>query len=236
MFRLFVIFKQRVLRKSLFFHVLYFLLKNVKIDYSIECVKSFIFTKEHIDAHYAHLVNKPFYPELFKRMVNLKNVGFIISSANPALYEEFLKVVGPTDPIHAAPDTIRGLFSQGLRICNIIHCSRNSEDREQEISLFEKFVTHTFSHSDLKIIQNPTEIQSSSDLRLQKIHIPVSLDLVTLKKLKSLDYKIWSSEFLYLHKIGEEDRKTPHIHIILEGPFLFQFAKKLGVKVDLLVN
>ena len=84
-------------------------------------------------AHYAEHAGKPFFGEL---------VDFITSGPLVALVAEgeraieaFRALAGATDPVKAAPGTIRGDFA--LQVAqNIVHGSDSPESAEREIKIF----------------------------------------------------------------------------------------------------
>ena len=84
-------------------------------------------------AHYAEHAEKPFFGEL---------VDFITSGSLVALVAEgdraieaFRALAGATDPVKAAPGTIRGDYA--LQVAqNIVHGSDSPESAEREIKIF----------------------------------------------------------------------------------------------------
>ncbi len=84
-------------------------------------------------SHYAEHAEKPFFGEL---------VDFITSGPLVALVAEgeraieaFRALAGATDPVKAAPGTIRGDFA--LQVAqNIVHGSDSPESAEREIKIF----------------------------------------------------------------------------------------------------
>jgi nucleoside-diphosphate kinase len=83
--------------------------------------------------HYAEHVQKPFYKGL---------VGFITSGPVVAMCIEgpnaiavVRKMMGPTNPVEAAPGTVRGDLAIDLGR-NVIHGSANVADAEREVDLF----------------------------------------------------------------------------------------------------
>jgi|SRR5690348_14154717 nucleoside-diphosphate kinase len=84
-------------------------------------------------AHYAEHAEKPFFGEL---------VDFITSGPLVALVAEgeraieaFRALAGATDPVKAAPGTIRGDFALQVGQ-NIVHGSDSPESAEREIKIF----------------------------------------------------------------------------------------------------
>ena len=86
-------------------------------------------------AHYAEHAEKPFFGEL---------VDFITSGPLVALVAEgeraieaFRALAGATDPVKAAPCTIRGDFGTEM-MKNVVHASDSDENAKSEIARFFK--------------------------------------------------------------------------------------------------
>ena len=86
-----------------------------------------------IDKHYAHLLDKPFYPELETYMTS-DNVMLMILERRNAV-ERFRKLMGPTDSRLAGADTIRGRYGID-KSTNAVHGSDSIENAIIEIERF----------------------------------------------------------------------------------------------------
>lgn len=88
-----------------------------------------------LDEHYAHLVNKPFYPRIKKSMMEAPVVVCCLQGVNaiPVIRD----MAGVTNGRVAAPGTIRGDFSMSVQE-NVIHTSDSSKTAKEEISRFFK--------------------------------------------------------------------------------------------------
>ena len=96
-------------------------------------LKLMLISQDLASRHYAEHAEKPFYPGL---------VSFITSSPVVAVALEGLsaisttrKIMGATNPVEAAPGTIRGDLGVDMGR-NLIHGSANAEDAAREVALF----------------------------------------------------------------------------------------------------
>jgi nucleoside-diphosphate kinase len=88
---------------------------------------------ETAESHYAEHVSKPFFGSL---------VGFITSgplvalvAEGPRAVEAFRALAGATDPVKAAPGTIRGDHALEVQE-NIVHGSDSPDSAEREVKIF----------------------------------------------------------------------------------------------------
>jgi nucleoside-diphosphate kinase len=90
-------------------------------------------TPELAAQHYAEHREKPFYPELVRFITSGPVVAMVWEGRDAVTVARTL--MGATDPVKAAPGTIRGDF--GLAITeNIVHGSDSDESAEREIGLY----------------------------------------------------------------------------------------------------
>ena len=99
-------------------------------DYKVEKID-----EETIKEHYAHLLDKPFYPELEAYMTSSEVAIMILEGANAV--EKFRTLMGPTDSRLAEPNTIRGKFGVD-KSTNAVHGSDSIENAKIEINRFFK--------------------------------------------------------------------------------------------------
>jgi nucleoside-diphosphate kinase len=90
-------------------------------------------TRELLEAHYAEHVGKPFYEPLVEFMSSGPAVALVVEGER--VIEGVRALAGPTDPIAAAPGSIRGDFGTIVRE-NLIHASDSEESAEREIKIF----------------------------------------------------------------------------------------------------
>lgn len=83
--------------------------------------------------HYAHLQDKPFFDELVEYMTSGMVAMAIIEGPNAIAHVRNL--IGATNPVEAAPGTIRGDFAVELPY-NIVHASDSPETAITEIARF----------------------------------------------------------------------------------------------------
>lgn len=83
--------------------------------------------------HYAHLVSKPFYPDLDKFMTEHPILAMVVEGKDAV--EVVRLIVGPTNATKAPAGTIRGDFSNSTSR-NVIHASDSKETAEKEIKRF----------------------------------------------------------------------------------------------------
>ncbi len=98
-------------------------------------VKMLRLSSEVLREHYAHLVDRPFYPEIVNFMQSTPVLGLILQG--PDAVARIREMLGPTDSKKAAKGTIRGDFgTENMR--NIAHASDSPENAEIEIKRFFK--------------------------------------------------------------------------------------------------
>ena len=77
--------------------------------------------------------DKPFYEELYNYICSGNVVAMALEKENAV--KDFRKLLGATDPLQAAPDTLRKKF--GISISeNAMHGSDSVENAEKEIAFF----------------------------------------------------------------------------------------------------
>lgn len=85
--------------------------------------------------HYAHLVDKPFFPELVDSMTASPVICMVLAGVD--VVSVFREMVGVTNGRKAAPGTLRGDFCMSGSL-NIIHASDSPENAVIEINRFFK--------------------------------------------------------------------------------------------------
>ena len=88
---------------------------------------------ETASTHYAEHVGKPF----FKAVVDFITSGPLVAlvAEGPRAVEAFRGLAGATDPVKAAPGTIRGDYALEIGE-NVVHGSDSPESAEREIKIF----------------------------------------------------------------------------------------------------
>lgn len=85
--------------------------------------------------HYAHLVDKPFFPEIVKSMTATPVVVMCISGVDAV--SVFRSMTGVTNGRQAQPGTLRGDFCMSNQ-ANIVHASDSVENAQIELRRFFK--------------------------------------------------------------------------------------------------
>lgn len=99
----------------------------------IKNMKMFTLNEAILKEHYAHLKDKPFFPEIVEYMTSGPVVGMIVSGANAVA--AMRKILGATNPLEAEVGTIRGDFALETRY-NLVHASDSVENAQIEIERF----------------------------------------------------------------------------------------------------
>ena len=82
---------------------------------------------------YEEHVGKPFYDGLVSFIKSCPLVAMVLSG--PEVVAKIRQLMGATDPLRAAPGTIRGDFGEDIGR-NLIHGSASLEDAQREVPLF----------------------------------------------------------------------------------------------------
>jgi nucleoside-diphosphate kinase len=85
--------------------------------------------------HYAHVADKPFYPEIEKFM-HSRPVIMMALQGN-GIVQKVRDLLGPTDSRKAAKGTIRGDFGTEM-MRNVVHASDSVENAKAELARFFK--------------------------------------------------------------------------------------------------
>lgn len=86
-----------------------------------------------LEEHYAEHKGRPFYEPLVEFMSSGPSVALVVEGER--VIEGVRTLTGPTDPIAAAPGSIRGDFGVIVRE-NLIHASDSEESAERELKIF----------------------------------------------------------------------------------------------------
>lgn len=103
--------------------------------------------KELAGKHYSHLIDKPFFEDLYNYFSgkvyghDYERVLVFVYTGHDAI-RLVRQIAGATNPLDADPTTIRGAYGRITKngiMENVIHCSDSEEAAEREIKLwFEK--------------------------------------------------------------------------------------------------
>lgn len=104
-----------------------------KKGYDITAMKMLMLNEEIVREHYAHIADKPFFPEIRDYMTSGPVVAMIVEG--PDVVQGMRNIMGATKCLEALPGSIRGdyAFYNGE---NLIHGSDSVENAEIEIARF----------------------------------------------------------------------------------------------------
>jgi nucleoside-diphosphate kinase len=99
----------------------------------ISAMKHMTIDRPLAERHYAEHADKPFFGELVDFIIGGPLVAFVLEGHEAVAAAR--QVIGATDPLEAAPGSIRGDF--GLEVqTNLVHGSDSPESATREIDLF----------------------------------------------------------------------------------------------------
>jgi nucleoside-diphosphate kinase len=102
-------------------------------DFQIRGVKMFRASAELLREHYAHIADRPFFPELAAFMSSTPVVAVALAGDNAV--ERVRTIIGPTDSKKADKGTVRGDFGVDVMV-NIVHASDSNENAAIELERF----------------------------------------------------------------------------------------------------
>lgn len=85
--------------------------------------------------HYAHVADKPFYPEIEAFMSSSPVI--VMALQGEGIVQKVRDLLGPTDSRKAAKGTIRGDFGTDM-MKNVVHASDSDENAKLELARFFK--------------------------------------------------------------------------------------------------
>lgn len=88
---------------------------------------------ELAEVHYAEHTEKPFFPELVDFITRGPLVAMVLEGVSAV--EAARQVIGATNPIEAAPGSIRGDYATEITF-NLVHGSDSPESASREIGIF----------------------------------------------------------------------------------------------------
>lgn len=106
--------------------------------FKIRACKMMHLTPEVLRSHYAHIADKPFYPEVEEFMRSAPVIAVVLEGENAI--ERVREMLGVTDSALAAPGTIRAEWGTkdgpSSKMKNIAHASDSPENAEAEVKRF----------------------------------------------------------------------------------------------------
>ncbi|MET8752114.1 nucleoside-diphosphate kinase [Streptomyces sp. NPDC059104] len=104
-----------------------------KAGWTVPALELRTLDRQTLETHYAEHVGRPFYEPLMGFMESGPVVVLVVEGER--VIEGVRQLAGPTDPIAAAPGSIRGDFGTVTRE-NLVHASDSEESAERELKLF----------------------------------------------------------------------------------------------------
>ncbi|UCH58159.1 MAG: nucleoside-diphosphate kinase [Candidatus Bathyarchaeota archaeon] len=114
-----------------------------RMGLKIVALKILQVTREQVERHYAIHQGKEFYEGLIKYITSGPVVVMVVEGWKAVKLSR--KLVGATNPVEAAPGSIRGDFALDIQR-NIIHAADSAENAEMEYSIYfeeEELVSYT---------------------------------------------------------------------------------------------
>ena len=126
----FIILKPDCMAKNLVGKVLS---RFEEAGFTLAAAKMIQLTPEKLKEHYAHVADKPFFPEIEKFMGSRPVVVAVLKGEG--IVAKVRDLLGPTDSTKAPAGTIRGDFGEDMMI-NVVHASDSDENAEIETNRF----------------------------------------------------------------------------------------------------
>jgi len=125
-----ILFKPDCMEKNLVGEVLK---RYQDAGFTIRGIKMMRLGEELLKEHYAHIADKPFFPEVQAFMQSRPVIALALSGEN--VISRVRDLLGPTDSTQAEKGTIRGDFGQDKQM-NICHASDSPESAAAELKRF----------------------------------------------------------------------------------------------------
>ena len=104
-----------------------------KAGFEIRAAKLIVLSDEMLKEHYAHIADRPFFPEIVEFMSSRPVLALVLEGENAV--EAIRDLLGPTDSTKAPPGTIRGDMGT-TSMENICHASDSAENATIEVERF----------------------------------------------------------------------------------------------------
>lgn len=128
----FVIFKPDCMEQK---HVGNVLSRFESAGFTVVGCKMTRLTSALLREHYAHVADKPFYPEIEEFMSSRPVIMMALEGEN--IVQQVRDLLGPTDSRKAAKGTIRGDFGTEM-MKNVVHASDSDDNAKIELARFFK--------------------------------------------------------------------------------------------------
>lgn len=100
---------------------------------TIKVARLLMVTKEMASEHYREHVGKSFYDELITQIMSGPVFAMVVEG--PEAVQVVRKIMGATNPLEAAPGTIRGDFGLSV-LLNLVHSADSLESAKREIAIY----------------------------------------------------------------------------------------------------
>lgn len=131
----FVMIKPDGFRKKIFKNVME---RMLDLGLSIKDVHIVNLNDDFIKEHYAHLVDKPFFPHLQEFMLSGPIISMIVFGDDAI--NKVRTLMGATNPNKAEKGTIRYIYGNKEDVtCNVMHASDSKENALIELNRFNKY-------------------------------------------------------------------------------------------------
>jgi nucleoside-diphosphate kinase len=127
-----IIFKPDCIEKK---HVGNVLDRFERAGFSVIGCKMIQLTHAVLREHYAHVADKPFYPEIEKFMASRPVI--VMALEGDSIVQRVRDLLGPTDSRKAPKGTIRGDYGTEM-MKNVVHASDSDENARIEVARFFK--------------------------------------------------------------------------------------------------
>lgn len=97
--------------------------------------KELLLNENDVEVLYEEYRAEPFYPPFCQFMMSGKVIFYVLESDRKNTIVFLDKLVGPSNPVKAAPHTIRGMYGSNIRE-NVIHSTENKKTFLAEINRF----------------------------------------------------------------------------------------------------
>ena len=126
----FIIFKPDCMAKNLVGKVLS---RFEEAGFTLAAAKMIQLTPEKLEEHYAHVADKPFFPEIEEFMGSRPVIVAVLKGEG--IVAKVRDLLGPTDSTKAPAGTIRGDFGENMMV-NVVHASDSDENAQIEVDRF----------------------------------------------------------------------------------------------------
>jgi nucleoside-diphosphate kinase len=109
------------------------ILRFEKSGFQVVACKMMRLTDSVLREHYAHIADRPFFPEVAGFMQSAPVIAIALKGEN--VIAQVRDILGATDPKEAAQGTIRNLFAKD-KMHNVVHASDSPENAALELQRF----------------------------------------------------------------------------------------------------